>query len=191
MEDYYQKNPESFTQYSLERIYIPRLKQEPPPSQKLSADAEAEREKNAEAEMTKLAEALRARAASGEAFAALQKEAYQSGGVKSNPPNASMGKMRRTGLPPAHEAVFSLKAGEVSQVLTDAGGHYIYKLDNTSMETLADAKDEIHNVLQNQRMKEFMDNIHRPFSTEVNDAYFGTGPAAGAASGAVNPPVAK
>lgn len=184
-EDYYKKNPESFTQYSLKRIYIPRSKQEPPPAQKLSADAETERQKNAEAEMTKLAEALRARAASGEAFEALQKEAYQVAGVKSNPPNADMGKIRRTGLPPGHDAVFSLKAGEVSQVLSDAGGHYIYKMDSVSMETFADAKDEIHNVLQTQRTKEFMDKIQGPFSTEVNDAYFGNGPAT-AASGAGN-----
>ncbi|MFZ0769897.1 MAG: peptidylprolyl isomerase [Candidatus Sulfotelmatobacter sp.] len=190
IEDYYQKNLQNFTQYSLERIYIPRLKQEPPPSQKLSEEAEKDRQQNAEAEMTKLAETMRARAASGEAFVALQKEAYQSAGVKSNPPNASMGKIRRTGLPPGHEAVFSLKAGEVSQVLSDAGGHYIYKLESTSMETLADAKDEIHNMLQTQRTKEFMDKIQGPFSTEVNDAYFGTGPA-GAASGAANPSVQK
>ena len=179
--DYYQKNPETFTQYSLERIFIPRLKQEPPPPAKLSEEAEKEREKNAEAEMTKLAEALRARAASGESFAALQKEAYQSAGLKSNPPNASMGKIRRTGLPPGHDAVFGLKAGEVSQVVSDSGGHYIYKADGTTMETLAEAKDEIHNTLQSQRMKAFMDKIQGPFSTEVNDAYFGTGAASGAA----------
>jgi|HubBroStandDraft_1064217.scaffolds.fasta_scaffold00001_137 hypothetical protein len=191
IEDYYQKNPENFTQYSLERIYIPRLKQEPPPSQKLSEDAEKEREKNAAAEMTKLAEVLRARAANGEAFAALQKEAYQLAAMKSNPPNASMGKIRRTGLPPGQEAVFSLKAGEVSQVLSDAGGHYIYKLESTSMETLADAKDEIHNLLQAQRTKEFMDKIQGPFSTEANDAYFGTVPAPGAASSAADPKVQK
>jgi hypothetical protein len=190
-EDYYKKNPESFTQYSLERIYIPRSKQEPPPAQKLNAEVETERQRNAESEMTKLADALRARAASGEAFEALQKEAYQSAGVKSNPPNANMGKMRRTGLPPGHEVAFSLKAGEVSQVLSDAGGHYIYKMDSVSMETFTDAKDEIHNVLQTQRTKEFMDKIQGSFSTEVNDAYFGNGPAAGAANGAGNPKEAK
>ena len=179
--DYYQKNQETFTQYELERIYIPRMKQEPPPSAKLSEEAEKERETNAEADMTKLAAALRARAANGESFLALQKEAYQAAGLKTNPPNASMGKIRRTGLPPGHDAVLSLKPGAVSQVLSDSGGHYIYKLDNTSMETLADAKDEIHNVLQSQRMKEFMDRIQGPFTTEANDVYFGTGPASGAA----------
>jgi hypothetical protein len=191
IEDYYKKNPGGFVQYTLERIYIPRLKQEPPPSQKLSQEAEKEREKNAEAEMTKLAEVLRARAANGESFAALQREAYESAGMKSNPPNASMGQVRRTGLPPGHEAVFSLKAGEVSQVLSDAGGHYIYKLVSTSMETLADAKNEIHNMLQAQRTKEFMDKIQGQFSTEVNDAYFGTVPASGAASSAADPKVQR
>lgn len=172
--DYYQKNPETFMEYGLERIYIPRLKQGPPPAQKLSEEAEKDRQEDAEAEMTKLAEALRARAAAGESFAALQKEAYQAAGVKSNPPNASLGKIRRTGLPPGHDAVFNLKAGEVSQVLSDGSGHYIYKLDSTSMETPAEAKDEIHNVLQSERMKEFMEKIQGPFTTEINDAYFGT-----------------
>jgi hypothetical protein len=184
IEDYYKKNPDSFMEYSLERIYIPRLKQEPPPSQKLSEQAEAERQKSAEAQMTKLADTLRARAASGESFVALQKEAYQFAGLKSNPPNASMGNIRRTGLPPGQEVVFSLKAGEVSQVLSDAGGHDIDKLDSATLETLADAKNEIHSVLQSQRNKELVDKIQGPFSTEVNDAYFGTGPASGTPAGA-------
>jgi hypothetical protein len=175
--DYYHQNPDQFQEYTLERIYIPRVKQEPPPAQKLSDEAEKERQKRAEDEMTKLAEALRARAAKGESFEALQKEAYQSAGMKSTPPNASMGKLRRNGLPPGHDAVFSLKAGEVSQVISDAGGHYIYKVDSTDAETLADAKGEIHNLLQSQRLHSTMEKIQGPFTTEVNDAYFGTGAA--------------
>lgn len=187
--EYYQKNPESFTLYSLERIYIPRLKQEPPPKERLSDEAEKERQKNAEAEMTKLAGALRARAANGEDFVSLQKEAFQSAGLKSNPPNASMGKVRRTDLPPGHEAVFDLRSSGVSQVLSDSGGHYIYKLDSKSLETLDDARDEIHNLLQTQRMKEVMDKIQAPYSTEINEAYFGptTGPGVPGAPAEANP----
>ena len=175
--DYYQKNPDQFREYTLERIYVPRMKQEPPPPQKLSEEAQKERQKHEEDEMTNLADALRARAAKGEAFEALQKEAYQSAGMKSNPPNASMGKLRRNGLPPTHDAVFALKLGEVSQVISDAGGHYIYKIDGTDIETLADAKGEIHNLLQSQRLHSAMEKIQGPFTTEVNDAYFATGPA--------------
>jgi hypothetical protein len=175
--DYYQKNPGSFQEYTLERIYIPRVKQEPPPPQKLSEEAEEDRQKNAEEEMTKLADALRDRAAKGESFETLQKEAYQGAGLKTNPPNASMGKLRRNGLPPGHDAVFSLKKGDVSQVISDAGGHYIYKVDSADTETLADAKGEIHKLLESQRLHAAMEKIQGPFTTEVNDAYFGTGPA--------------
>jgi hypothetical protein len=174
--DYYRKNPDSFQEYTLERIYVPRLKQEPPPPQKLSDEAQKERQKNEEEEMTKLADALHTRAVSGESFEILQKEAYQGAGMKSNPPNASMGKLRRNGLPPGHVSVFSLKKGEVTQVITDAGGHYIYKVDATDMETLAEATGEIHNLLQSQRLHSAMEKIQGPFTTEVNDAYFGTAP---------------
>ena len=39
-----------------------------------------------------------------------------------------MEKVRRTMLPANHQAVFGLKVGEVSEVITDPnGGHYIYK----------------------------------------------------------------
>jgi hypothetical protein len=185
--DYYEKNPDSFKEYTLDRIYVPRVKQEPPPPAKLSEEAEKERTKNAEAEMTKLADALRARAANGESFEALQKEAYQSAEMKSNPPNASMGRMRRNGLPPGHDAVFSLKIGEISQVLSDSGGHYVYKVDSVATESLAEVKEEIHNKLQGQRMRDVMSKIQGPFSTEVNDAYFGTAPAAATANGGANP----
>jgi hypothetical protein len=172
--DYYQKNPGSFQEYTLERIYIPQMKQEPPPPQKVSAEAEKERQKHAQDEMMKLADSLRARAANGESFETLQKEAYRIAGLKSNPPNASMGKLRQNGLPPAHSAVFSLKAGQVSQVISDAGGHYIYKVDATDVETLAEAKEEIHDLLKSQRLHAAMGKIQEPFSTEVNDAYFGS-----------------
>jgi hypothetical protein len=174
--DYYHKHPETFTEYSLERIFVPRMKQEPPPSTKLSEEGENQQQKNAEMEMAKLADSLRSRAANGESFDVLQKEAYQVAGLKSNPPNTSMGKIRRTGLPPAHVAVFNLKAGEISPVFGDSSGHYIYKVENISMETLPEAKDEIHNMLQTQRMKDLMDKIQGPFTTQVNDAYFDSGP---------------
>jgi hypothetical protein len=182
VQDYFEKNPDKFRDYNLERIFIPRMKQEPPPAQKLSEQAEKERQKNAEDEMTKLADTIRARAAAGESFETLQKEAYQSAGLKSNPPNASMGKIRRTGLPPAHDAVFNLKVGEVSQVVSDAGGHYIYKMDATNLESLADVKMEIHNLLKSQRLHDLMEKIQGPFTTEVNDAYFGPPATASAAA---------
>jgi hypothetical protein len=180
--EYYEKNPDMFREYTMEHIFIPRVKQEPPPAQKLDEQAEKAREKNAEDEMTKLAGVLRARAAAGESFETLQKEAYQGAGLKNNPPNASMGIIRRAGLPPGHDAAFSLKVGEVSPVISDGGGHYIYKLDAIKMDSQADVKLEIHDLLKSERLHELMKKVQGPFTTEANDAYFGTTATASAAA---------
>ena len=83
--------------------------------------------------------------------------------------------MRRTGLPPAHAAVFELKPGEVSQVISDSGGHYIYKMNSKDLIPLDQAKDEIHTTLQNQRTREMMDKLNASFKVETNEAYFGPG----------------
>jgi PPIC-type PPIASE domain len=83
--------------------------------------------------------------------------------------------VRRTGLPPAHAVVFDLKPGEVSQVISDSGGYYIYKVNSKSEIPLDQAKTEIHSKLQNDRMRETMENLNNSFKVETNDAYFGPG----------------
>lgn len=189
IEEYYNSHPEMYEEASLERLYIPRTKQaeaelkdEEEQPQKLSdeqrkvkEDAEkAETEKN-EQEMTKLAEDLRTRAASGEDFLKLQKEAFEAAGMKIESPTVALPKVRRTGLPAAHAAIFDLKVGEVSQVINDNGGHYIYKVTTKDKLTLDQAKDEIHNKLQNDRSREMMEKLNSSYKVETNEAYFGPG----------------
>jgi peptidyl-prolyl cis-trans isomerase C len=184
---YYDQNPEAYEQYNLDRLFVPRTKQEPPETkeereqdQKLSEDQQkakeaaekAKAEENEQA-MTKLAETLRARAAAGEDFIKLQKEAFDAAGMKIESPTVNLPKVRRTGLPPTHSAVFDLKAGEVSQVINDAGGHYIYKLNSKDVLPLEQVKDEIHNTLQSQRNRDMMEKINNSFKVETNEAYFG------------------
>jgi hypothetical protein len=109
----------------------------------------------------------------------LQKEAFEASGMKVESPTVSMPKVRRTGLPPAHAAVFDLKPGEVSAVLSDSGGHYIYKVVSKEQVPMDLAKDEIHNTLQTQRMRDAMDKYQNSFRTETNEAYFGPASPAG------------
>src|SRR5579864_70637 len=89
--DYYQKNPEAYQQFNLDRLFIPRMKQPAAEEekendkdkdeklteeqQKAKAAEEKDKEQQGEQNMAKLAESLRARAAAGEDFAKLQKEA--------------------------------------------------------------------------------------------------------------------
>jgi len=200
---YYDKNPTNFEQYSIDRIFVPRAKQEAEEGdadsdadkdaklteeqQKAKQDAALAKKKSEEDAMTKLASSLRDRAAAGEDFAKLQKEAYDAAGMKIESITVSIPHVRRSGLPQAHAAVFDLKPGEVSQVITDGGGHYIYRVNSKDEIPLDMAKAEIHNTVQSQKLKESMDKLNSSFKSELNDNYFG-GAAPGGPVRGVPPP---
>ncbi|HEV2469477.1 MAG TPA: peptidyl-prolyl cis-trans isomerase [Candidatus Sulfotelmatobacter sp.] len=190
IEKYYKDNPEAYEQYTLERLFVPRTKQvdnelkaeDEEKDQKMTDDEKKAKEaadkakaEEAEQSMTKLAGDLRDRAAKGEDFAKLQKEAFEAAGMKIESPTVNLPNLRRTGLPPTHASVFDLKVGEVSQVISDAGGHYIYKIVSKSEMPFDQAKNEIHNKLQNDRMRDMMEKVNNSFKAETNEAYFGPG----------------
>jgi hypothetical protein len=195
--DYYKKNPEAYEQYNLDRLFVPRMKQttaeeksaeekENEKEEKLTEEQqkakEAEekaKEEQGEQEMTKLAETLRARAAAGEDLTKLQKEAFEAAGMKIESPTVNLPKVRRTGLPPGHSAVFELKPGEVSQVINDSGGHYIYKLNAHDELPLDQVESEIKSTLQSQRTHDAMDKYQNSFQVDTNQAYFGPATAGG------------
>jgi hypothetical protein len=186
---YYDGHPNDFEQYNLDRLFVPRSKQEAAEAkdddkdEKLSEEAQKAKEaadkakaEEGEQAMTKLADELQKRAVAGEDFAKLQKEAFDAAGMKIESPTVNLPSVRRTGLPPGHASVFDLKAGEVSPVINDAGGHYIYKVNSKEVLPL-DQKvtTEIHSKLQNERTKEMMDKLNGSFKVETSDAYFGPG----------------
>src|ERR1022692_4229224 len=116
--DYYQKHPETFEEYALERLVVP-LRKKPAASKAadkekaqadaqptLTAEQEAAQQAASERELTELAEKLRARAAAGEDFLKLQQQAFEAAGVKVASPTTSMGKVRRTALPATQRAIF-------------------------------------------------------------------------------------
>ena len=62
-----------------------------------------------------------------------------------------MEKVRRTSLPPGHQAVMELKEGEVSEVISDPSGNYIYKMVSKETMPLDSVKTEIKNTISAQR----------------------------------------
>jgi hypothetical protein len=197
VEDYYKKNPEAYEQFSLDRLFIPRYKtletedkddkdeakdkdnqKEAEEKQKAKeAEEQAKREKG-EQELNKLADTLRERAAAGEDFTKLQKEAFDASGTKVESPTVNLPKVRRTGLPPAHASVFDLKVGDVSAVISDNGGHYVYKVVSKEVLPLdQQLQTEIHNKLKSERLKEMTDKYTNSFQAIPNEAYFGQMPA--------------
>jgi hypothetical protein len=161
--DYYKKHQPSYEQATIARIFIPRGKVNPvalPSHQDPAQDA-----------MMKVAADLRARAVSGEDPDKLQVEAYTAAGFERTNPTTKMEKVRRTSLPPQHEAVLNLKPGEVSQVFSDpAGARFIYKMIDKQTLTLAEARPEIRGEISRQRYRESI----KVFQEDVvfNDAYF-------------------
>jgi PPIC-type PPIASE domain len=183
IEGYYKENQQAYEQYSLDRLFIPRFKQAEPEKEeakdltddqrKAKQAADKAKQDQGEQELNKLADSLRARAAAGEDFAKLQKEAFEASGEKVDNPTVNLPKVRRSGLPPAHAAVFDLKVGEVSTVISDNGGHYVYKVLSEEAVPLDQVKDEIHNKLKAERMKTMMDKYTNSFESVPNEAYFG------------------
>jgi parvulin-like peptidyl-prolyl isomerase len=188
VENYYNQHDNDFGQYTVQRLFIPRNRQEQPDvkdeekgdklspdQQKAKQDAEKAKMEEGEQAMDKLAEELRTRAAAGEDFAKLQKEAFDAAGMKIASPTVTLPKLRRSGLPAAHLAVFDLKVGEVSQVINDAGGYYIYKLDAKEQLPFDQVKEEIHSKLQNDRTRELLEKLNGSYKVVSNEAYFGPG----------------
>jgi hypothetical protein len=190
---YYKEHPDTFELFNLDRLYIPRTKQPDAEGkddkdkddddkgaklteeqQKAKQAEEKAKADAAEQAMTQLAETLRVRAAAGEDFAKLQKEAFEAAGMKGSP-SVNLPKVRRTALPAAHVGVLELKVGEVSQVLSDNAGHYVYKVNGKDMIPLDQAEQEIHSTLQNQRSRELTEKMNSSYKVVPNEAYFGPG----------------
>jgi len=178
IEDYYNNNKDKFEQIEANRIYIPKAQQPPAEEEKdkdkkLSEEEQKKRTEASEKTMKDEADKLRARAAAGEDFSKLQAEAYQVAGLKSAAPNTSMGKMRRNMLPPAQQSVMEMKPGEVSPVISDQSGYFIYKLISKDTVPVDQAREEIKGTLRSERLQEEMKSVQESATPELDEAYFG------------------
>lgn len=185
IEKYYREKNDSYQEATLQRLYIPVNKQFPAPkpapgkaAPKKTAAAEKEeterRETAGKTAMAKAAALLRARAAKGENFDTLEKEAYLAAGLLSKAPTTKMEKVRPATLPAAHKSVLDLKPGEVSPLISDASGHYVYKMVSKQTLPLDSVRTEIKNFLTGQRFRDAMQEYQG--TTQLNEAYFGIAP---------------
>ena len=175
VETYYHNHEATFQEVDLQRIFMPRSKQvaesKDKPADDAAKDAAKKEQQESEDAMKKFAEALWARAAAGEDFAKLQDEAVSASGFKGKPPTR-LGKVRRTSLPPEQGAVFDLKSGETSQLITAPNGYLVYKVGEKDTLPLDHVREEISSALQSQRMQDAMQTIQQSATPELNPKYF-------------------
>src|SRR3979490_2676482 len=117
------------------------------------------------------ADALRARAAAGEAFGQLQKAAYKELGLKAPPSAAKLNKVRRTRLAPDEAKVFDLKAGEVSEVMEAPAGFVILKLDSKQSIPIETAGSEIKSILRQARLEQEIQSASKNVKAQFNLTY--------------------
>ena len=158
---YYNENPSSFEEVTLQRLYIPK------------SVATQDKPANPDAEKA-AAQKLQERAAAGEDMNKLEKEAFANQPNPQSAPSADMGARRRGSLPPDQEsAVFALNVGQVSSLLENPAGWYVYKVTAKRKLPLTDVKDEISRKMQQQKYMDARNAITNAVETKLNDAYFG------------------
>jgi len=165
IEGYYNENISKFETVDLERIYVPKA----PPKQASDAKLSATEQELA---MRTLAEKLRARAVAGEDFAKLQANAYFTAGMKSAAPGVEMEKIMRSALPPNHVFVFDLKPRDISTVIEDQNGYFLYKVKSKGALSLDKASEEIRETLRAQRTEDELRKIQESAKPTLNESYF-------------------
>jgi hypothetical protein len=171
VEDFYHKNTARFEKAELDRIYVPRTRQTPVTCDKLTDDERQRCSQESEQTMKKEAESLRERAIAGEEFVALQADAYRIAGIKSAAPSTNMS-VRRISLPPDQVSVMDLSPGEVSPVIEDPNGYFIYRVKAKAMVSLDEASNEIREALRTQRMQDEMHSILNSATSTLDERYF-------------------
>lgn len=163
IQDYYDQNVKKYMEVTLLRIIIPAT-----PSQ-----AKADQPKPTEAEQKAYADKIRERWVAGEDPAKLQKEVMEHNGTTAASPDVNVGARRPGSLPQAHEAVFELKANEISPVYSDQAAAYIYKVVSVRQVPLSEVKASISQTLQQQMFKDKIQHVQDAVTPVFNDAYFG------------------
>ncbi|HXN94683.1 MAG TPA: peptidylprolyl isomerase, partial [Candidatus Acidoferrales bacterium] len=156
IQKYYTDHRADFDQGEVRRLYVPRsiagTSGQP-------LDASAIRAK---------ADELRERAAAGEDFDQLQREAYKNLGIDVPPPLTKLNMVRRSSLPREEAKVFDLNVGELSPVLESGGALVILKLASKQSIPVESAGPEIKSTLQRDRLQRELQSATNNVKAQFN-----------------------
>ncbi len=165
IQDYYNQNSAKYREAMLERIIIP------------NNPGTADKPQDNKAQAAATAEKIRERWVAGEDAVKLQQAAFESAGVTgASTPEINIGAKRPGSLPVNQEAVFQLKAGEISQPYSDPAATYLYKTVTVRQIPLSEVKDSIVKTLQQQQLQDKLEAVGKSATPVLNDEYFGPPP---------------
>jgi hypothetical protein len=159
IQKYYAEHQANFDQGEVWRLYVPR-----------TVAATSGQPLDASAIKAK-ADELRERAAAGEDFDQLQREAYKNMGINVAPPLTKLNVVRRTSLPQDEAKVFDLNVGELSPVLESQGALVILKLGSKQSIPVESAGPEIKSILQRDRLQQELQSATNNVKAQFNLQY--------------------
>jgi PPIC-type PPIASE domain len=178
VEKYYKINAVKFERAELLRIFVPNQ------TRQAQNAASGEHSSTAiDSPMLMVAEKIRVRAAAGEDFQQLQKEAFEAANISSGSPNVSTGTITAVALPLNHQKVFEMEPGQVSEIVADGSGYYIYKVVSKHMVPLAQASKEIRKSIASDRVQDATVTLGKSIRSRLDPMYFGASHRTGRPSG--------
>ena len=164
IETYYREHQKDYDMVQLERVIVPR--------HRADAKAPATTPAPTEAQERAYASKIRQRWIAGEDPTKLQQETYKHESLDAAPPAIAVGERRRNGLPMNQQAVFDLKAGDVSEPFVDPAAFFIYKITKRESKSLADVREEIKKALTGERLQKSMEKVTNSAQASLNQTYF-------------------
>jgi hypothetical protein len=162
VETYYKNNTAKFEELTMRRITLPRYNSANLKDEEFAAKA------------SKVAAGIQERAAKGEDFDKLQKEAFEALGVKS-PPTTHMAAVRRGVYAAEQEKqFFVMKPGDVTPVIEQASALIIFKLEGRETPSLEKGRDEISGILTRQHLDKQEQAKNKSIQIDYNEQYVGS-----------------
>lgn len=122
--------------------------------------------------MKDVAEEIRTRAAAGANFNKLQTQAFVRAGIKGTPPETALSSVTPEAIPGHAEVVFSLKPGDVSPVLKNAAGFFVYKLVSKQVRPLEAVRTQIAKELASKQLEKLLKAVDGSVRAEFDPDYF-------------------
>ena len=163
---YYKAHPEKFQQA---KVRVIKIEFNPAPDKGASEGKKIATEAEAKAKI----EGLRKQIVDGADFGKLAKE--NSDDKESGAKGGDFGIMKHDSSYPApiKDAVFALKAGEMSQPVRLPNGFYLIRVDESTTQPYSEVDSQIAQQIRQQKMSEWQTGIQSQYAVKVeNPSYF-------------------
>jgi len=164
---YYEEHKDDFSKAKVKVIYL-SFNDNP-----VKSDDSAAKKPRTSAEANALAAEIVSKARSGTDFAVLVEQFSDDAESKAKKGDFPPIKPNDATLPaPVKAAVFGIKPGQVSDPLQQAGGVWVFQLQDFESAPFDEVRDEIFKIIKEDRFKQWMASVQKEVAVEYKDSKY-------------------